>query len=365
MKDIKVPLFLLRFFFRMNRREQVRIYRKLESLLRMQRPLAEALEMLGRYGRRSGKFFPSLSFVALHTWQRHLARGRPFSEALEGWVPERDALLLKAGEKSGQLGKALMHLLGMEGLLDSLKKALSQALGYLFFLTFSLILLILVMDQQMIAPFQKIAPYLVEETSLKTLSRMARFLNSWGIPLSFLAVFMAFLFTLSLSRWTGKSRSWFDKMPPWSWYRLWQGSGALLGLSSLLYVQVPAPEALSILENRSQPWLAEKLRKARLQMWRGRNLGEALRGDGMNFPDEEFASDLEIFALRGDIGLHLETLVQEWIRLQVEALQFQAQMVRVGGLAIVGGFLIWIASSLYGLYDALEKMGAPTLSFIK
>ena len=352
-----LPLPLSRFLFRLRRQDHLRLYRKLESLLKMQRPLAEALEMLWRHASRQGKAPHRLTAVALRSWQRHLERGRPLSEAMDGWIPERDTLLLKAGEKSGHLDKALAHLLAVEGLLESIRKALGQALGYVSFLLLSLLVLILVIDQQMILPFQKIAPQLVEQTSLKTIGRIAAFLKSRGFLLTIVCGLVISLFLISLKRWTGKSRAWADCIPPWSWYRLWQGASALLGLSSLLHVQVPAPEALRILEDKASPWLQEKLRTARLHMLRGNNLGEAFRGEDMNFPDEEFAADLEIFALRGDIGVFLETLIHEWIRLKVDVLQAQAHGVRLGGMVIVGGFLAWISSALYGLYDTIDVLG--------
>ena len=161
-----IPLALSRFLFRLRRQDQLRLYRKLESLLKMQRPLAEALEMLWRHASRQGKSPHRLTAVALRSWQRQLERGRPLSEAMEGWIPERDTLLLKAGEKSGHLDKALAHLLAVEGLLESIRKALGQALGYVSFLLLSLLVLILVIDQQMILPFQKIAPQLVHNVQV-------------------------------------------------------------------------------------------------------------------------------------------------------------------------------------------------------
>ncbi|MDD5587238.1 MAG: type II secretion system F family protein, partial [Alphaproteobacteria bacterium] len=163
--------------------------------------------------------------------------------------------------------------------------------------------------------------------------------------------------TVTLPVWRGPMRVKFDMFPPWSWYRVLQGSSFLLGLSALLGAQVPLKRALEILEEQATPWLKERIYAARQEVLRGRNLGEALRYGRYNFPDPSVAIDLEILSERADVGSVIEDVTQEWIRDQIDILKAQAGVARNLGLVAVGGTIAWSMQSVFNVVTAVSGGG--------
>jgi type II secretory pathway component PulF len=150
-------------------------------------------------------------------------------------------------------------------------------------------------------------------------------------------------------------RAKFDLFPPYSWYRIWQGSAFLLSMSALLSSQVPLRKCFEILLQGASPWLEERMESARQEILRGRNLGEALRLGGLNFPDPQLARDLEILAERADVARTLEVLAKEWLEEQTRNLNSQAALVRTIGMGIVGGFIGWAMLSIVSISQSMAS----------
>jgi type II secretory pathway component PulF len=145
--------------------------------------------------------------------------------------------------------------------------------------------------------------------------------------------------------------------PPWSWYRVMQGSGFMLGMSSLLGAQVPLKRSMEIMEEQGKPWIKERINAARQRVLRGSNLGEALRLTKMNFPDPTVAVDLEILSERADVGMVMEEVTNEWMRDQIDAMKVQAVLIRNIGMAVVGGLIAWVMMSIFAVVGELTKGG--------
>jgi type II secretory pathway component PulF len=192
---------------------------------------------------------------------------------------------------------------------------------------------------------------------------LSDFINDWGLTVVAATIVLCVVIALSLPRWTGTVRARFDMFPPWSWFRVLQGSGFLLGLSSLLGAQVPLKRALEILEEQGNPWMRERINSARQEVLRGRNLGEALRVGKYNFPDPQVAVDLEILSERADVGSVIEQVTEEWIRDQIDNLRAQSVLARNVGLALVGGIIAWTMMSIFSVVGELSKPGSSMQSF--
>jgi type II secretory pathway component PulF len=179
----------------------------------------------------------------------------------------------------------------------------------------------------LIQNMRKTAPPQVMEAR-GSVAAVSDFIANWGLwVLAGLVVFFVVV-AVTLPYWKGELRSKLDMYPPWAWYRVLQGSGFLLGLSSLLGSQVPLKRSLEILEDQAKPWLKERINSARQEVLRGRNLGEALRIGKYNFPDPSVAIDLEILSERADVGSVIEQVTDEWMTDQIEILRAQAAVAR-------------------------------------
>lgn len=343
---------------RTNMRMRYRIYRKLQGMLGMNEALSRALERLWFNASEMGRHPFRPEALALKEWFERDRMGGTLSEAMAEWVPSSEIYMIRAGEESGTMAKALAAIQASGESARQMKEAIVYAVAYPCFILMMVSAVLWLFGVQLISNMRKYAPPKVVE-SIGPLANLSDFVMNWGVIILFTLVAAAVIISVTLPFWRGPIRVKFDQYPPWSWYRVWQGSGFLLGMSALLGAQVPLRRAIEILEEQGNPWMRERLTAAREEVLRGRNLGEALRLTGMRFPDTAVAVDLEILSERADVSAVIEQITQEWIRDQIDSLKVQAQVVRTAGMMIVGGI---IGFSMYSILNITTAITSQTNS---
>jgi type II secretory pathway component PulF len=347
---------LTRFSFRSSRRNRFRIYRKLEGMLKTNEALSRALDRLYQNATEMGKYPKRPAAIALREWFLKDRAGISLSQAMEGWIPMGELYMIRAGEESGTMAKALTSIQTMGERSREMREAVTYAVGYPCFMLVLVGFVVWTFGVNLIANMRANAPKNVVD-AMGAVVPFSDFVTAYGLYVVLLLFIIVGIITFTLPFWRGPLRVKFDMYPPWSWYRVLQGSGFLLGLSSLLGAQVPLKRSLEILEEQGNPWIKERISQARLRVLRGHNLGEALRLSKMNFPDPAVAVDLEILAERADVGAVIEDVTTDWMREQVDAMKVQAVLVRNAGMAIVGGLIAWIMMSIFSIVGELSKGG--------
>jgi len=347
---------LIKMQFRTSKKTRFRIYRKLEGMLNTNEALSGSLDRLYQNVTEMGKKPNLPAAIALREWFLKDRAGIPLSQAMEGWVPSNELYMIRAGEESGTLAKALSSILNNGEKGRAMKQAVVSAVGYPVFMFVLVSFVIWTFGVNLIANMRANAPANVVN-AIGSVAAFSDFVAAWGLWLVLAIVILCMIIAFTLPVWKGPIRAKFDLYPPWSWYRVMQGSGFLLGLASLLAAQVPLKRSLEILEEKGSPWIRERINLARQKVLRGHNLGEALRLTKMNFPDPAVAVDLEILSERADVGTVIEQVTEEWMREQIEAMQIQAVVIRNLGMAMVGGLIAWTMSSIFGIVGELSKGG--------
>jgi type II secretory pathway component PulF len=344
----------MRFQFRFNKKQRFRIYRKLEGMLRMNEALSRSLDRLYLNTSEMGKYPMRPAAIALREWFLKDRAGITLSEAMEGWVPTGELYMIRAGEESGTLPKTLRSIQTVGEKAKQMKEAVVYAVGYPIFMTILLSFVLYMFGIQLIDNMRKSAPPNVMK-AMGGVASVSDFITDWGIWVVVAIISICLFIAFTLPHWRGATRAKFDMFPPWSWYRILQGSGFLLGLSSLLGAQVPLKRSLEILEEQGNSWIKERINSARQEVLRGRNLGEALRFGKFNFPDPTVAVDLEILSERADVGSVIEQVTEEWINEQIDSLKAQALIARNVGMAAVGGVIAWTMSAVFNVVTELTK----------
>lgn len=344
------------FQFRSNRKNRFRIYRKLEGMLRMNEALSRCLDRLYQNASEMGKHPKNPAAMALREWFLKDRAGVGLSEAMEGWVPTGELYMIRAGEESGTMAKAFNSIQSMGERAREMKSAVTYAVAYpgIMFVMVSFVLWMFGVN--LIQNMRKTAPPQVMD-AMKDVAGISDFINEYGLWVVVALIGVVIVISSTLASWRGPLRMKFDKFPPWSWYRILQGSSFLLGLSALLGAQVPLKRALEILQEQANPWLKERLNSARQEVLRGRNLGEALRANDYNFPDITVAIDLEILSERADVGSVIEQVTQEWIRDQIDELRAQAAIARNVGLVCVAIAIVVPMMSVFNVVTVISKGG--------
>ncbi len=347
-------LSMAQYKMRRSKKQRFRIYRKLQGMMEMNEPLPTALDRLWRNVSEDGQKPNRPAALAVQQWLERSRQGKELADMLDGWIPQRELMLLRAGEESGNVAKAIGSIMSVDEAAEKMRRAIMSAVTYPVFIFLLMSGIMWMFGVNLIEPMRKNAPPAVF-AKMQGIAAVSDFVRHSGfLTLCLIGGFVA-LIIFSLPRWKGKLRARFDMFPPYAWYRVWQGSAFLLSMSALLSAQVPLRKCFEILLVNAKPWLAERLESARQEILRGRNLGEALRVQGLNFPDPQLARDLEILSERSDIARTLEILVRDWLEEQTRALNGQAALVRTVGMGLVGGFIAWAMMSIVSISQAVAQ----------
>jgi type II secretory pathway component PulF len=342
------------FQMKSNRKMRFRIYRKLQGMLAQNEALSRALERLWYNASDMGRAPTRTQAIALREWLQKDRAGETLSEAMNGWIPSADLYMIRAGEESGQVANSLLAIMHVGDSAQRMRAAIVGAVSYPVFMAILLAGVFWLFGVNLVQNMRKAAPPKVLE-AMSGIAGVSDFIMAKGIYLVIFFVAAFFIISGTMPYWRGRLRVKFDRYPPWAWFRVWQGSAFLLGLSALLRAQVPLKRAVEILEEEGNPWLRERLRSAREEILRGRNLGEALRAGNYYFPDPTVALDLEILSERSDVGNVIDVVTKEWIEEQIEVLNTQSGLVRTFGLMAVGGVIAWAMLSILKITTILSE----------
>ena len=188
------------------------------------------------------------------------------------------------------------------------------------------------------------------------MATLSDFVNIYLVPTLIAFGVLIFLIVISLSRWTGRARYIFDKLPPYSIYRLSSGAGFLLAVV-MVKAGIPIPETLRILQRSAKPWYKERITVTLGYVNNGQNLGEALYRSKFDFPDKETVNDLRAYASLDGFDETLEKLGMEWMEESVDKIKAQASVLKNLSFILLGGVFMWIASGIFALQQQIANAG--------
>lgn len=347
-------LAMAQYKIRSSKKQRFRIYRKLQGMMEMNEPLPTALDRLWRNVSEDGTRPSRPAAMGVQQWLERARQGKSLADMLDGWIPHRELMLIRAGEESGNVAKAITSIMAVDEAASKMRAAIMSAISYPAFIFLLMSGVLWMFGVNLIEPMRKNAPPQVV-AQMAGIASVSDFVREKGL-FTLAAVGLGVIgIIIILPLWRGRIRARFDMFPPFAWYRIWQGSAFLLSMSALLSAQVPLRKCFEILLTGAKPWLAERLESARQEILRGKNLGEALRAEKLNFPDPQLARDLEILSERVDVARTLEVLAKDWLEEQTRALNSQANLVKTIGMGLVGGFIAWAMMSIVGISQSIAS----------
>lgn len=176
--------------------------------------------------------------------------------------------------------------------------------------------------------------------SLYQLSDML--MTYWYVFLGVFA-FLGILISKTMGTWTGRAREIFDKVPPWSVYKVYQACAFLISLSSMMQSGVPLNDALLKLKKSSSKWLTLYLDRMLKNLVKGgRNAGEHLN---VGLLDEETADDVIDYSELGSFEKAIYSIGEQSLLESVEAIESRMAVLKNIMLVLVGVCVMWIYSS--------------------
>ena len=333
---------------------RLKLYRKIASLMRNRFSLMDALDMLHDGASNGGKNPGEPLAIAIAAWGRSLNNGKTFSEALKGWAPDRERLMLSVGDVS-DLESALMNLIKVTEGTTKMIRPIIGAISYPAFLMLMAILIIYAIGVYMVPPMIDAAPGVIWRGMAADLVNLSGWIkNNWIVAFASLPVIMAVIY-FTISIWTGPIRVLFDKIPPWSLYKIFVGISWLLAMAALIKGGTPVSTALRALRHDATRYLRERIDKTLVFVNNGDNLGQALGKTKMDFPDKEVVDDLKIYSELDNFEEALDNMANEWLEESVIMIEEKASILNMVALLSIGAVIAWAVMGTFEMQDQITS----------
>ncbi len=337
-----------RFMFQNGGAARRRLWTKIAKLLANGVPILDAIKSI--HGRRvasnGGKDPVS---VALAHWIDSLRNGARLGQAIAGWVPRDEQMLIAAGEQSGRLDDALMYAAEVMVAKTKIRSAVMSGLMYPSVMMMMAIGVLLMFSYKIIPEFARVVPDEKWHGVARIMIDLADFTRSWIVLIVAVLVGLIVALFMSFPRWSGGLRIKLDRYPPYSIYRMLQGSTWMISLAALVAAGVRVETALQQLGEGAAKWLDERTQACLRGMRSGLTLGDAMAKSGYGFPDLEIIDDLGVYSALSGFDRALAIIGKEWISESVE--KIQGMMKGIFGVSVlaVGLFIAFMVSGLIGM----------------
>jgi type II secretory pathway component PulF len=194
-----------------------------------------------------------------------LEAGHTFSGAIGPFIPAEEGWIMDAGEASGRLVEALKsaHIQCRSG--NEIKSIVAAAVAEPAMSVLSISLTAWFCGTSLWPEVLKVVDLQFWPAWATPLVKFEiAFAQHWQIMA--VIAFLAWLYIWSMPRWTGRVRSVFDAVPPWSIYRDRQSAAFLGVLGGLLSSGMELDAAMARIEKASDPWLQWHIQKIRVRL---------------------------------------------------------------------------------------------------
>lgn len=333
--------------------QRYKFYIKMSQLLGNGVSLDNALKQIETIAARNRS---SVMATVYRKWRVDIANGRNFGECLTQYVPSSEAILVETGANSGRLANALQNAAESIEQQIKVKKAIVNSAAYPAVLIVMLVAAMLMASYMVIPTFEDLIP--VEEWTGVSygVAIASQFIRSYAFILLGGGGLILFLIFYTMPKWCSRTRIWFDKFPPWSLYRMWQGSSFLLAISSMMAAGVKLDEiSLGRISKHSDPYLKQRVKALIRFITAGDNLGDALYKSGYNFPDEEIIGDLQIYAKLRGFDHNLIWITRTWVDSLVEQVTITMKVVNTVVLVLIAVVIGCLISAFYDIFQQIQS----------
>jgi type II secretory pathway component PulF len=336
--------------------QRIRVYQKLNRFLSSSVSLRQALEIMYQHASEDGRKPKNPTAVILLQWLRSVKNGQSFGQAIQGWVPDGDRLVIEGGEAAGNLPQSIERAVLISESLRLIVSTIVSGIAYPVLLFLAAIGFLIFFGTTVIPQFAEILPRDQWTGVAGQMSVMSDFVQNGLIWVLLTLAALGILIATTMTKWTGNLRVKFDRYPPWSIYRLVIGAGFMLTVSGMIRAGIAVPKILSMLQRGASPWYVERLSKTLFQVKNGHNLGEALYRTGFNFPDKDTVADLRAYANLNKFDETLQRLGEEWLGDAIKRIKAQMAVLFMTCLLFFGGVFFWIAGGIFSLVNQVQAV---------
>jgi len=331
------------------------LYQQLAALMRTGVSKVDALQMTWKVASREGRKPKGAIALVLRDIMDGMRNGLSFGDAIRRWVPSEDAMILEATENSDDFPGYL------DRYCDVIRRRRQILMTILGGLVYPIALLSAVYGISYYFG-SEVVPKIEGVLPVEKWSGLARFLLMLGvfadkvaIPSVLLLATVILLILFSLPRWAGAGRSFADRLPIFSLYRMYTGISFLVSISSLVQGGLSVLNAVERVRPLASPYVRYRLNRVRTGMLNGLNFGAALHTSGTGWPDPTLNLSLKIFAETHDLSAQLHRISEDWLTRGQEQINRSIALIRTLVLLIVFAVIMGIVGGMYALQDQIAS----------
>lgn len=288
-----------------------------------------------------------------------VGNGKRLSLALENWVPEQEVALLRAGEESGKTIFALEECVKLVTVKDRIMSSIVKAVSYPSILLCLSCVTLYIVATKVMPKMLKISDPNNWGFSASVLQFLSNAVTEYGLyclaVLIMVIIWVIYFMRSESTVLRGDLRVFLDNLPPWSLYRLLQGSVFLLNLSLLLKAGVQLKDSLDLLSANASPWLKQRIEAISVGVGNGKFLGYAMDLAGYQFPDKKAIMFLSILSEVDGLEEVLYQFSMRWMEKSVKSVDAIANRLLVMGMVIFGLLMAIILAGSSDMSDAIRS----------
>ncbi len=346
-----------RFFAKLtfSGQKKIRIMRQVQRLINANVPITTTLEMLFDLYSKKGRKPKEPMAQMIREWQQKLNQGKSLASSMQGWISIPEQMIIEAGEQSNKLATALDDALQSGNATRGIRNAIIGGMIYPAVLLAALIGILWGFSTKIVPTFATILPPEQWVGNASTMFEVSQFVINWLPLLAMIAGGALTAMLLSLPILTGPTRKFFDYLPPWSIYKITQGASYMIAMRGFISAGTTVPDALRNMLKIGNPYFKERVSAILARINMGRNLGEAMIEAGYNFPDDDIAGEVSIYAELDDFDVSLDILAKEWINNSVLKAQAASRLMNNVMLFAVAAAVAGIATTMFELQDQIAN----------
>ena len=332
-------------------------YSKLSVMLRNGVRLERALDDLHRRASLDGKKPNEGMAILYDSWRSVVRNGGRFADAIQGWVPYSELMMIRAGEASGNLPQTIDSVIKVVKCSRAIHSAVRGGCIYPTFLMLAVVGYIYLFGIYVIPQFARVLDPAKWSAMARSLYSMSTYVQSYGLLTIIGIVLIIVLIGMSFARLTGNVRVKLDKIEPWATYRLVVGAGFLLALSTLVSGGQRIQDALQALSGHSTAYVKERLDGFLLGVNSGLSAGDAMIHSGYDFPSKDIVDDIAVYVEHsGDYATSLNLIAAEWLDDGVEIMRAKMEWAKYLSILVIAVILMWIISGMLAMQQDIAGM---------
>lgn len=322
------------------------IYSTLIALLENDRHIVNACSELAKELRKRGMSSKIIAFFDDITRRTEMYT---FEQAVRGWVPDDESMLITSASASGDILGGIREALTLLRNNLEISKAVTGAVIGPAMMLVALFGLLAVISMGLLPILLDLAPLEVWPKESKPFYYFAEFVNKEIVFILIAVGAFITVVSMSLSRATGKARYYLDSIPPWSLSKRITSSVFLNSLAAVIEQNVTPLQALEMIKANGSKYLKWHIDKMVSHMSTSGKPGDAITSTKLFNP--EVAAIISCVAGDGDFAEKIRYIAIQETRGVLLWAKSLSSIFNVIMLIVIALTLMWsLGSILYAIW---------------